>query len=189
MKVIESSLNGVKLLQPTVYGDQRGFFLESFNERSFEDLGLETKYVQDNHSLSEEAGTLRGLHYQLNPKAQLKVVRVITGAIYDVVVDLRKESSTYKQWKGYILSQYNHRMLVVPKGFAHGFCTLTRGTNVCYKVDEYYSSEHDRGIIWNDPELRIDWPVIEPILSNKDQLHPMLKDAEINFESEEVQVL
>ena len=187
METIVSTLNGVKLLEPKVYGDQRGFFLESFNEKTFNKDGLPVGF-KDNHSLSEEAGILRGLHYQLNPKSQLKVVRVITGAIYDVVVDIRKGSPNYKQWKGFILSEYNHRMLVVPKGFAHGFCTLTTHTNVCYKVNEYYSPEHDRGIIWNDPELNIDWPVSEPILSKKDQQHPLLKDAEINFTSESVQV-
>ncbi|MBF0705407.1 dTDP-4-dehydrorhamnose 3,5-epimerase [Alkalihalobacillus hwajinpoensis] len=188
MEVIASTLNGVKLLQPKVFGDQRGFFLESFNEKMFNQNGLPVGYLQDNHSLSEEAGILRGLHYQLEPRSQLKVVRVITGVIYDVVVDLRKGSPTYKEWKGFILSEFNHRMLVVPKGFAHGFCTLTTHTNVCYKVDEYYSPEHDRGIMWNDPELNIDWPVSDPILSAKDQQHPLLKDAEINFTMESVQV-
>lgn len=181
MRVLEEVLNGVKLIEPKVFGDQRGFFMESFNEKEFNKCGLPTSFIQDNHSLSEEKGILRGLHYQLNPMAQSKIVRVITGAIFDVVVDLRIDSDTYKQWEGFFLSSQNHRMLIVPKGFAHGFCTLTENTNVCYKVDQYYSPEHDRGIMWNDPELNINWPVATPILSERDQNHPFLKNAEINF--------
>ncbi|WP_339060914.1 dTDP-4-dehydrorhamnose 3,5-epimerase [Tepidibacillus marianensis] len=182
MKLIETKIDGVKIIEPTVFDDNRGFFMESYNDRIFKDLGLDFKFIQDNHSLSRETGVIRGLHYQLNSKAQTKLVRVVSGAIYDVVVDIRKNSSTFGQWLGVILSEDNHRQLLVPKGFAHGFCTLVPNTQVQYKVDEYYSKEHDRGILWNDPEIGIDWPITTPILSDKDQNHPLLKDAEINFE-------
>lgn len=175
-------LNDAFLLEPFVYGDNRGYFLESYNISDFENLGLKYNFVQDNQSLSIEPGVIRGLHYQLNPKAQTKVVRVFTGAIYDVIVDIRKSSPTFGQWVGVILSEHNKRQLLVPKGFAHGFCTLVPNTQVLYKVDEYYSPEHDRGILWNDPALGIDWPTSKPILSDKDQRHPLLKDAEMNFE-------
>ena len=181
MKVIESLLQGVKLIEPKAYGDHRGFFLESYNEQAFHEAGITERFVQDNHSLSREAGVIRGMHYQLAPKAQTKLIRVATGAIYDVVVDMRKESPTYGKWEGYILSEHNKHQLLVPKGFAHGFCTITENVNVLYKVDELYSPEHDRGIAWDDPELAIEWPVSEPILSEKDARHPGLSEAENNF--------
>lgn len=182
MKLIKTKLEGVYILEPEVFGDHRGFFMESYNKKRLEDLGFFYDLVQDNHSLSVQAGTIRGLHYQLKPKAQTKIVRVLTGAIYDVVVDIRKGSPTFGQWVGVILSEENKRQIVVPKGFAHGICTLVPNTQILYKVDEYYSPEHDRGIRWNDPELGIDWPVSEPILSEKDKHQPFLKEAEINFE-------
>lgn len=181
MNVIESRLKGVKLIEPAVYGDHRGFFTESYNEKLFHEHGILDRFVQDNHSLSKEAGVLRGMHYQLEPKGQTKLVRVVTGAIYDVVVDIRKGSPTFGQWEGFILSEFNKRQLLVPKGFAHGFCTITENVNVLYKVDELYSPEHDRGIAWNDDELAIKWPVSVPILSDKDQKHPMLHGADYNF--------
>lgn len=145
-------------------------------------LSVNYQFIQDNQSLSAEVGVLRGLHYQLNPKAQTKLIRVLSGAIYDVIVDIRRNSPTFGQWVGVILSEYNKRQLLVPKGFAHGFCTLVPNTQVLYKVDEYYSPENDRGILWNDPALGIDWPTSSPILSDKDQRHPLLKDAELNFQ-------
>ena len=181
MKVTDSILQGVKLIEPKAYGDHRGFFLESYNEHLFHEAGITERFVQDNHSLSKEAGVIRGMHYQLAPKAQVKLIRVVTGAIYDVVVDLRKGSPTYGKWEGYILSEHNKRQLLVPKGFAHGFCTITENVNVLYKVDEVYSPEHDRGIAWDDSELAINWPVSEPILSEKDARHPRLSEAENNF--------
>lgn len=156
--------------------------MESYNEEIMHKLGVNYQFIQDNQSLSAEVGVLRGLHYQLNPKAQTKLIRVLTGAIYDVIVDIRRNSPTFGQWVGVILSEYNKRQLLVPKGFAHGFCTLVPNTQVLYKVDEYYSPENDRGILWNDPALGIDWPTSSPILSDKDQRHPLLKDAELNFE-------
>jgi len=182
MQVTSLKLNGALLLEPKVHGDHRGFFMESYNDSLFKQNGINYNFIQDNHSLSAEPGVLRGLHYQLNPKAQTKLVRVLTGAIYDVIVDIRKNSPTFGQWVGVILSEHNKRQLLVPKGFAHGFCTLVPNTQVLYKVDEYYSPEHDRGILWNDPALGIDWPTSQPILSDKDQRHPLLKDAEMNFE-------
>lgn len=182
MKVEQLSLSGSYIIEPVIHGDHRGFFMESYNEEKLKEKGTSFNFIQDNQSLSAEAGVIRGLHFQLNPKAQTKIVRVISGAIYDVILDIRKNSPTFGQWVGVILSEHNHRQLLVPKGFAHGFCTLVPNTQVLYKVDEYYSPEHDRGILWNDPDLGIDWPTSNPILSDKDKLHPTLKEAEINFE-------
>ncbi|KRE86368.1 dTDP-4-dehydrorhamnose 3,5-epimerase [Paenibacillus sp. Soil766] len=181
MKIKTTKLEGLVIIEPDVFGDNRGFFMESYSSSKFAGLGVDHQFVQDNHSLSVEAGVLRGLHYQLTPKAQTKLVRVAAGAIYDVAVDIRKSSPTFGQWVGVILSESNKRQLLVPQGFAHGFCTIIPNTQVLYKVDEYYSPEHDRGILWNDTELGIDWPTSKPILSDKDQKHPLLKNAEINF--------
>ncbi|OMD62839.1 dTDP-4-dehydrorhamnose 3,5-epimerase [Paenibacillus odorifer] len=182
MKVIPLQLFGANLIEPVVHGDNRGFFMECYNEEIMNKLGITHNFIQDNHSLSAEVGVLRGLHYQLNPKSQTKLIRVLSGAIYDVIVDIRLNSPTFGQWVGVILSEYNKRQLLVPKGFAHGFCTLVPNTQVLYKVDEYYSPENDRGILWNDPALGIGWPTSSAILSDKDQRHPLLKDAELNFE-------
>jgi dTDP-4-dehydrorhamnose 3,5-epimerase len=181
MQVIPTKLEGLYMVEPDVHGDHRGFFMESYNSRKFAAVGIDFPFVQDNHSLSVETGVLRGLHYQLNPKAQTKLVRVVTGAIYDVAVDIRKSTPTFGQWVGVILSEANKRQLLVPRGFAHGFCTLVPNTQVLYKVDEYYSTEHDRGVLWNDPAIGIEWPTSKPILSEKDTRHPLLRDAEINF--------
>ncbi|MGV7118361.1 dTDP-4-dehydrorhamnose 3,5-epimerase [Paenibacillus kyungheensis] len=181
MKVTSLILEGAKLIEPVVHGDHRGFFMESYNEKLMHENGIKHNFIQDNHSLSAEPGVLRGMHYQLNPKAQTKLIRVISGSIYDVIVDIRKDSPTFGQWQGFILSDANKRQLLVPQGFAHGFCTLAANTQVIYKVDEYYSPEHDRGIAWDDPSLNIDWPVSNPVLSDKDTRHPLLKDAELNF--------
>ncbi|OMF66191.1 dTDP-4-dehydrorhamnose 3,5-epimerase [Paenibacillus glucanolyticus] len=182
MNVTPLKLTDAFVIEPVVHGDHRGFFMESYNDSLFKQHGITYNFIQDNQSLSAEAGVLRGLHYQLNPKAQTKLIRVLTGAIYDVILDIRKSSPTFGQWVGVILSEHNHRQLLVPKGFAHGFCTLVPNTQVLYKVDEYYSPENDRGILWNDPALGIDWPTSNPILSDKDQQHPLLKDAEMNFD-------
>ncbi|MBY0163299.1 dTDP-4-dehydrorhamnose 3,5-epimerase [Paenibacillus lautus] len=182
MNIIRLSLKDALVIEPKVHGDIRGFFMESYNDSLFKQQGITYNFIQDNQSLSAEAGVMRGLHYQLNPKAQTKLIRVLTGAIYDVIVDIRKSSPTFGQWVGVILSEHNKRQLLVPKGFAHGFCTLVPNTQVLYKVDEYYSPENDRGILWNDPALGIDWPTSNPTLSDKDQRHPLLKDAEMNFD-------
>lgn len=185
MKLIETKLSGVVLLEPVVHGDHRGFFMESYTRSKLEPLGLAYDFVQDNQSLSAQAGVVRGLHYQLAPKAQTKLVRVLTGAVYDVVVDIRRGSPTFGEWIGVILSEDNKRQIVVPKGFAHGICTLVPNTQLLYKVDEYYSPAHDRGIAWNDSELAINWPVSSPIISAKDAGQPALRDAEIDFIYEE----
>ncbi|WP_226000454.1 dTDP-4-dehydrorhamnose 3,5-epimerase [Paenibacillus sp. BJ-4] len=182
MKVIPLKLEGAKIIEPVVHGDHRGFFMESYNEQIMKQHGTNYAFIQDNQSLSAEASVIRGLHYQLNPKAQTKLIRVLSGAIYDVIVDIRKSSPTFGQWVGVILSEHNKRQLLVPKGFAHGFCTLVPNTQVFYKVDEYYSPENDRGILWNDPALGIDWPTSHAILSEKDQKQPALAEADINFE-------
>lgn len=182
MRLLPTKLSDVHILEPKVFGDSRGYFMETYNREIFAKLGLDYDFVQDNQSLSVETGVIRGLHYQLHPKAQTKLVRVLSGAIYDVAVDIRKSSPTFGQWVGVILSAENKRQLLIPRGFAHGFCTLVPNTIVAYKVDEYYSPENDRGILWNDPELGIDWPTSNPILSDKDTKHPTLSEADNNFE-------
>lgn len=139
LNITPSKLNGALLIEPVVHGDHRGFFMESYNDNVMKQNGLPYEFIQDNQSLSAQPGVLRGLHFQLNPKAQTKLIRVLSGAIYDVIVDIRKGSPTFGQWQGFILSDHNHRQLLVPKGFAHGFCTLVPDTQVLYKVDEFYS--------------------------------------------------
>lgn len=182
MNIIDTELHGVKIIEPTVFSDERGFFMESYQAAKFLNIGIDIDFIQDNHSLSVDKGVIRGLHYQLNPMGQTKLVRVITGAIYDVAVDIRKGSPTFGEWVGVTLSDDNHRMLLVPRGFAHGFCTLAPDTHVAYKVDAYYSREHDQGIRWNDPMLNIDWPISDPILSVKDEEQPLFSKAEMNFQ-------
>ena len=181
MRKIHTALDGVFIIELDKCSDKRGYFIETYNKKKFELLDLQGEFVQDNQSLSVHTGTIRGLHYQLNPKAQLKVVSCISGSIYDVVVDIRKGSPTYGQWFGTILSEYNNRLLTVPKGFAHGFCTTEPNTIVQYKVDEYYSPNHEGGILWNDETIGIFWPTNQPILSEKDKKLPRLKDTNINF--------
>jgi dTDP-4-dehydrorhamnose 3,5-epimerase len=181
MKVTEGRLPGVKLIEPVVREDERGFFMESYNRVQMALIGADMEFVQDNHSMSAVTGVVRGLHYQLNPHAQTKLVRVAAGSIFDVVVDIRRDSPTFAQWEGFELSAANKRQLLVPRGFAHGFCTLEPRTEVLYKVDETYSAEHDRGIAWNDPDLAIAWPVRDPVLSVKDSRLPFLAEAEYHF--------
>jgi dTDP-4-dehydrorhamnose 3,5-epimerase len=171
----------VVLVIPKVFGDERGFFMETFKKSDFEKFGIKGDWVQDNHSRSKK-GVLRGLHYQLNPKAQGKLVRVVRGAVFDVAVDIRKGSPWYGKWVGVILSEENKYMLWVPPGFAHGVAVLEDDTELLYKVSgAEYSPEHDRAIRWDDPEIGIIWPIREPILSEKDKNAPFLKDAENNF--------
>jgi len=179
MKVIDTKLEGVKIIEPKVFGDNRGYFMESYNKERFNECGINYTFIQDNQSLSKEIGVLRGLHYQDPPYAQTKLVRVISGAVVDVALDLRMDSGTYGEWFSVVLTEDNHRQLLIPKGFAHGFCTLVANTQVTYKVDEIYSPEHDRGVMWNDPDLSIQWPTITPILSPKDMKLPQLKDIKI----------
>lgn len=177
MKFIQTTLTDAYLFEPTVFGDHRGFFMETYNDKVFEEKGFNFEFIQDNHAMSGEAGTLRGLHFQLEPYAQTKLVRVTKGAVYDVIVDIREGSPTYGKWEGFILTEENKRQLLVPKGFAHGYCTLVKNTEFLYKVDNYYSPEHDQGIAWNDPNLKINWPTNNPVLSDKDKHHPILKDS------------
>ena len=181
MEVIKTSIKDLLLIKPKVFQDNRGFFLEFYSERKFEELGITTKFVQDNHSLSVKKGVIRGLHFQLPPNAQTKFVRVTCGAAYDVAVDLRKESPTYGKWQGFELTTENFDMLYVPQGFAHGFCSLTDNTEVMYKNDNFYAPESEAGLRWNDPILNIDWPVDNPILSEKDANAPFLKDFKSPF--------
>ena len=178
--VKETKLQDVKLITPAVFGDNRGFFTESYSDRDFKAAGIDFDFIQDNHSLSKQAGVLRGLHFQRGKAAQTKLIRVATGAVLDVIVDLRKGSPTYKQWEGYILSESNHRQLLVPKGYAHGFVTLTDNVNFLYKCDNYYDAEADGGISFKTPELNIDWPIDldKAITSEKDANQPTLTEFE-----------
>jgi len=178
MIVKAGRLNGVYTITPHLHEDHRGFFAESYNKDKMSEQGLVYDFVQDNHALSKEAGTLRGLHYQLPPKAQAKLVRVLAGAIYDVVVDIRRGSPTFGGWQGFILSESNRMQLLVPPGFAHGYCTLTPNTQVFYKVDQFYAPNLDRGIRWDDADIGIEWPVSNPLLSGKDMNHPAFEQAE-----------
>jgi len=174
------SIPEVILVEPKVFPDERGFFLESFKESIFQENGITTKFVQDNYSHSIK-GVLRGLHYQKNPKAQAKLVTAIRGEIFDVAVDIRKNSPTYGKWVGEILSEQNHKSLYVPEGFAHGFLCLSDEADVVYKVNEEYSAENDRGMLWNDPVVGVKWPVENPIISEKDKQQPLLEKADNNF--------
>ncbi|GAB7082016.1 dTDP-4-dehydrorhamnose 3,5-epimerase [Megalodesulfovibrio paquesii] len=180
MQFTPTDLPGVFLLKPKVFGDERGFFMESYNARLFAEHGLDFSFIQDNHAKSA-AGVLRGLHFQLPPMDQTKLVRVTAGSVYDVVVDLRVGSPTFGQWRGFTLSAENFLQLLVPRGFAHGYVTLEDGTEFQYKVDNWYAPELDGGILWNDPSLGIDWPVEAPMLSAKDKLLPRLKDFKSPF--------
>ena len=179
MKPETTCIDGLKIILPDVFEDERGYFLESFSERAMQNLGINAKFVQDNHSLSLRAGTLRGLHLQNEPMAQTKLVRCTRGAIFDVCVDLRNNSATYKKWVSVILSEYNKKQLFIPKGFLHGFLTLVDNTEVQYKVDNFYSKDHEYSVRYNDPELAIDWGTDAPILSDKDLNAPFLSDAYI----------
>lgn len=181
MNIIETKIEGLLIIEPDVFGDNRGWFLESYNKEKWTDFGIDINFVQDNHSFSVQKGTLRGLHFQNNPKAQSKLIRCIRGTVLDVAVDLRKQSPTYKQWVSIELSAENKKQFLIPKGFAHGFLTLTDNVEFQYKVDEYYSPETDRSIRFDDPEIGIDWRIKDPILSEKDSNAPLLKDSDCNF--------
>lgn len=177
----KTSLRGVWLIQPQVFKDNRGFFLESFSKKKFEAAGIDPQFVQDNHSMSIEKEVLRGLHFQKPPHAQAKLVRVIKGSVFDVVVDLRKSSETFGKWESFELSADNFQMLFIPRGFAHGFCTLEKNTEFLYKTDNFYDHESEQGIIWNDQTLDIKWPIDMPILSDKDKLLPTFADLNSPF--------
>jgi dTDP-4-dehydrorhamnose 3,5-epimerase len=178
LKVQSLEIAGVKLLTPVRYSDDRGFFSETWNAERYRAAGIEADFVQDNHSLSLQAGTIRGLHFQAPPFAQAKLLRVLRGAIIDVAVDVRKNSPTYGEWVKAELSAENGVQIFVPRGFLHGFATLTPDTEIAYKVDNYYSKECDGAVLWNDPELAIDWgtDMADAKLSQKDANAPSFKD-------------
>lgn len=173
-------IKDVILIEAKSFLDSRGFFMETYKKSTFKENGINANFVQDNFSHSSK-GALRGLHYQKEPMAQAKLVNVISGEIFDVAVDIRRQSSTYGKWVGEILSDKNHKMLYVPEGFAHGFLTLSDEVDVLYKVNNEYSPENDRGIMWNDSDIGINWPNKTPQLSEKDMTQPLLKDADNDF--------
>ena len=179
MKIINTAIPDVLILEPNVFSDARGFFQETYNKKAFQNLtGIDTEFVQDNHSHSEK-GVLRGLHYQIK-QPQGKLVRVVRGAVFDVAVDIRKTSPTFGQWVGVELTEDNHRQLWMPAGFAHGFVVLTERVDYLYKTTDYYAPQHERCILWNDPDIGIDWAINdEPQLSSKDREGTLLQHAEV----------
>ena len=180
MRFERTAIDGVWIIHPDVHGDARGFFLEEYSAARFREVGIEARFVQDNHSSSQK-GVVRGLHYQLPPRAQAKLVRVIRGSAYDVAVDIRRGSPTFGRWVADTLSESNRRMMYIPEGFAHGFLALEEGTEFLYKVSDVYAPERQRGILWNDPGIGILWPDTgaAPILSDKDRVQPPLDRAEL----------
>lgn len=181
MKITKTKLDGVVIIEPDIFGDNRGFFMESWNKKKMEEVGLYYDFVQDNHSKSTVKGTLRGIHFQKGDKAQAKLVRCVKGVVLDVAVDLRKNSPTFKQWAGVELSAENKKQLLIPRGFGHGFVTLTDDVEFLYKADNYYAPEAEGGIRWNDPDIGVEWGVENPILSEKDKKNPFLKDCKDLF--------
>ena len=173
MQVSKTPIDGLLTIKPKIFADPRGMFYEVYSENKYEEHGIPC-FVQDNHSVSKK-GVVRGLHYQVNP-GQSKLVRVTRGEIFDVAVDIRKQSPTYGKWWGLSLSETNNFQLYIPIGFAHGFCVLSELAEVLYKCSDYYSPENERGILWNDPDLAIDWPVKDPILSEKDAMYPLFSE-------------
>jgi dTDP-4-dehydrorhamnose 3,5-epimerase len=174
MKVTKTGLEGVLFIEPRVFNDQRGLFFESYSEKKYKENGVASNLVQDNHSVSKK-GVLRGMHFQVK-SAQAKLVWVAQGEVFDVVVDIRKESPTYKKWIGFPLSAETPAQVYIPEGYAHGFCVLSETATFLYKCSDYYSPENERGLAWNDPEIAIDWPIENPILSEKDMKNPFLRD-------------
>lgn len=181
MKAIETGIEGLVVIEPDCHGDHRGWFMETYSKPKFEELGITCEFVQDNQSFSAQKGTLRGLHFQIEPMAQSKLLRCTRGKILDVAVDLRKNSPTYKKWYSIELSAENKLQFFMPAGMAHGFVTLTDDVEVQYKVDKVYAPECDRSVRFDDPEIDVDWGIAEPILSEKDLKAPLLKDSDANF--------
>lgn len=185
MRVDQTDLPGVLLITPRRFGDHRGYFCETYNERAFHEAGISERFVQDNHSLSTQPATVRGLHFQTPPAAQAKLVRCVRGAIFDVAVDIRRHSPTYGQWVGYELSAETGAQLYVPAGFAHGFMTLRPETEVLYKCSALYAPESEGALLWSDPEIGIDWPLpAASVLSEKDAVAPRLADLQSPFDWE-----
>lgn len=182
LRSMKTKLQDVRIIEPVVFNDHRGFFEETYSDRDFKEIGINFNFIQDNQSLSSQAGVLRGLHFQRGKAAQTKLIRVVTGAVLDVIVDVRKGSPTYKQWEGYIISENNHRQLLVPKGFAHGFVTLTNNVNFLYKCDNYYNAKADGGFSFKSSELNINWPIDfnRAIISEKDAHQPTFTEFEKN---------
>ena len=185
MKIIKTKIPGVVIIEPAVFGDHRGYFMETYSTKAYKEVGITTTFVQDNMSFTLQKGTLRGLHFQNAPMAQAKLVSCSKGTVIDVAVDIRKGSPTYKEWVAVELSAENKKQFFIPRGFAHGFLTLTDNVEFRYKVDSLYSKEHDRGIRYNDPAIQVDWGSllngIEPILSEKDTTSPLLEESDCNF--------
>ncbi len=181
MKRIDTALPEVCILEPEIHGDCRGYFAETYNEAELSRLGINDKFVQDNESFTAQKGTLRGIHFQQSPMAQSKIVRAVSGAIMDVAVDLRRGSPNYLKWTSAVLSAENKRMLYVPRGFGHGFLTLTDNVLFLYKVDNFFDLASDRGIRFDDPDISVDWGIASPILSAKDMSSPYLRDSDCNF--------
>ena len=181
MKVVSTDIEDLFIIEPQVFGDNRGWFMESWSQKKMEEAGLFYNFVQDNHSFSAIKGTLRGLHFQKGSSSQAKLVRCVRGAVLDVAVDLRKNSKTYKKWVGCVLSEENKKQFLIPRGFAHGFLTLTDNVEFVYKADNYYDPQADRNIIWNDEEINVDWGIENPILSEKDKKAPKLSESDVDF--------
>lgn len=181
MEVIKTELPEILLVKPDVFSDNRGWFMETYSYERYKKFGIDVKFVQDNRSRTESKGTVRGLHFQKSPKAQSKLVTCTRGSFIDVVVDIRKQSPTYKKWVAVELSEENKYQLFVPKGFAHGFVALEDETEILYKVDDFYSKEFDRSIRFDDPEIAVDWGIENPILSEKDMLAPFLSQSDADF--------
>jgi dTDP-4-dehydrorhamnose 3,5-epimerase len=182
MNITELELPGVKVIEPRVFEDFRGSYHESYSARTLKDYGIDTVFVQDNHSRTKRKGTLRGIHFQNNPVPQTKLVRCVRGRVWDVVVDLKRGSPTYRRWLATELSEDYDKQILIPNGYGHAFLTLTDGCEVLYKVDAFYEASLDRAIAWNDPEIGVDWPIVDPILSEKDIKAPALKDSDCNLE-------
>ncbi len=179
MNLIKTKLEGVYIIEPRVFGDERGWFMETYSKIKTPEIARD--FVQDNHSYSKEKGILRGIHFQNGEHAQAKLVRCIRGAVLDVAVDLRKGSPTYMQWEAVELSAENKKQLFIPRGFGHGFLTLTEDVEFVYKTDNYYNYESDSSIIWNDPDIGVDWGTENPVLSEKDSSAPRLRDSDCSF--------
>ncbi|MCL1987840.1 MAG: dTDP-4-dehydrorhamnose 3,5-epimerase [Firmicutes bacterium] len=185
MRITETALSGVKIIEPAYFEDYRGYYTESYSARTMAENGISTVFAQDNHSFTLKEGTIRAIHFQNNPKPQIKLVRCTKGVIWDIAVDLRKNSPNYKKWISVILSAENRKQILIPSGFGHGFLTLCDNCEVLYKVDNFYEPHLDRAIKWNDSDINIQWPIKEPIVSIKDISAPSLLDSDVNFTMEE----
>ena len=177
-------IEGLCVITPTVFKDDRGYFVETYNQNDFKEAGLDMVFVQDNHSYTIKKGTIRGIHFQNNPKPQIKLVRCVRGRVLDVVVDLRKDSPTYKKWLAVELSEENRKQIWIPEGYGHAFLTLEDNCEIQYKVSEFYYPEFDRAIAWDDEEINVNWNIDNPIVSEKDKNAPKLRDSDVNFVKE-----